>query len=96
MMKRFFQNFYLVLIMIFLYAPILIMMGLSFNASESRAQWTGFTFDWYARLFHDERILSALQVTFSVAVMATIASTVIGTLAAIGMHSMKQGWFSLM
>lgn len=87
---------YIIVLLVFLYLPILVMIGLSFNASESRAQWTGFTFDWYARLFRDERILSALQVTFSVAVMATIASTVIGTLAAIGMHSMKQGWSNLL
>ena len=87
---------YIIVLLVFLYLPILVMIGLSFNASESRAQWTGFTFDWYARLFHDERILSALQVTFSVAVMATIISTVIGTLAAIGMHSMKQGWSNLL
>ena len=77
---------YIIVLLVFLYLPILVMIGLSFNASESRAQWTGFTFDWYGRLFRDERILSALQVTFSVAVMATIISTVIGTLAAIVMH----------
>ena len=87
---------YIIVLLVFLYLPILIMIGLSFNASESRAQWTGFTLDWYARLFRDERILSALQTTFSVAVMATVISTVIGTLAAIGMHSMKQGWSNLL
>ena len=87
---------YIIVLLVFLYLPILVMIGLSFNASESRAQWTGFTFDWYGRLFRDERILSALQVTFSVAVMATVVSTVMGTLAAIGMHAMTPAWSTLL
>lgn len=87
---------YLILVLAFLYLPILVMFGLSFNASVSRAEWTGFTLDWYIKLFHDENIISALKVTLSVAVIATIISIVIGTLGAIGMYSMKKGWFNLL
>ena len=82
---RAFKGIYLALVLAFLYLPILVMFGLSFNASVSRAEWTGFTLDWYAKLFHDQIIIDALKVTLSVAVIATIAS-----------YSMKRGWFNLL
>ncbi len=82
---------WMTLLMVFLYAPILIMIALSFNASVSRSQWTGFTLDWYVKLFNDPAILGALKTTIEVAVIATIISTVIGTLGAIGMHAMNTG-----
>lgn len=87
---------YLALVLAFLYVPIAIMIALSFNASVSRAEWTGFTFDWYAKLFRSEAILAALRVTLGVAVAATVVSTVLGTLGAIGMHAMKKGWATLL
>lgn len=82
---------WMTLLMLFLYAPILVMIALSFNASVSRSQWTGFTLDWYVKLFHDPAILGALRTTIEVAVIATVISTVIGTLGAIGMHAMNAG-----
>ncbi len=90
------KSLYLVLVLAFLYLPILVMFGLSFNASVSRAEWAGFTLDWYVKLFQNENIISALKVTMSVAVIATIVSVIVGTLAAIGMYSMKKGWFNLL
>ena len=87
---------YLALVLAFLYVPIAIMIALSFNASVSRAEWTGFTLDWYAKLFRSEAIIAALRVTLEVAVAATLVSTVLGTLGAIGMHSMKKGWATLL
>ena len=86
-----FRTLWMALILLFLYAPILIMIALSFNASVSRSQWTGFTLDWYVKLFHDPAILGALKTTIEVAVIATIVSTIIGTLGAIGIHSMNSG-----
>ena len=86
-----FRTLWMALLMLFLYAPILVMIALSFNASVSRSQWTGFTFDWYVKLFHDPAILGALKTTIEVAVIATVVSTVIGTLGAIGIHSMNTG-----
>ena len=44
----------------FLYLPILVLIVYSFNESKSRAVFSGFTFDWYAKLFHNEAIMSAL------------------------------------
>ena len=87
---------YLALVLAFLYVPIAVMIALSFNASVSRAEWTGFTLDWYAKLFRSEAIIAALRVTLEVAIAATLISTVLGTLGAIGMHSMKKGWATLL
>jgi len=89
-MRKAFRGAYLGLILTFLYAPIAVMIALSFNASKSRANWGGFTFDWYVRLTQRSDILEALWVTISVAVIATIFATIIGTAAGIGIHSMRQ------
>ncbi|HIQ63872.1 MAG TPA: ABC transporter permease [Candidatus Avichristensenella intestinipullorum] len=70
-------------------------MVYSFNASETRAVWGGFSLKWYQALFMDSDILEALYVTVSVAALATLASTVMGTVAAIGIHSMKSWTRSL-
>ena len=91
-----FKLTYLALVLAFLYLPIAVMIALSFNQSVSRAEWTGFTFSWYLELLHSEEIIEALRVTLEVAVLATIISTVIGTLGAIGMHAMKKGWADLL
>ena len=93
---RAFKGAYLALVLAFLYLPILVMFGLSFNASVSRAEWAGFTLDWYLKLFQDQNIINALKVTLTVAVIATIVSVIIGTLGAIGMYSMSKGWFNLL
>lgn len=83
------KRFYLALILVFLYAPILVMIVQSFNAGKSRAVWEGFSFRWYAELFNTAQIKDALIVTLTVAALATIISTVLGTLAAIGIQAMK-------
>lgn len=78
------------LLYIFLYLPILVLIVFSFNVSKSRANWTGFTLDWYVKLFHDEEILTALLNTAIVAVVASVLATILGTTAALGIHSMKK------
>ena len=62
-MKKFFKNFYLLLIFLFLYAPIVVLMIFSFNDSKSRRLWNGFTTRWYVELFRDADILHSLYVT---------------------------------
>lgn len=62
-MKKFFKNFYLLLIFLFLYAPIVVLMIFSFNDSKSRRLWNGFTTRWYVELFQDADILHSLYVT---------------------------------
>jgi len=89
-MMKWLKRCYLGLILIFLYVPILVLIVQSFNAGKSRAKWEGFSFRWYIELFQDERTLNALFVTLSIAVVAMVVSTILGTLAAIGIHAMKK------
>lgn len=81
---------YIGLIMAFLYAPIAVLIVFSFNSSKSRALWTGFTFDWYKKMFTNDVILSSLVHTLIIAVISTIFATIIGTLAAIGINAMNR------
>ena len=71
------SKIYMGLVMFFLYAPILVLIAFSFNKSKSKSVFTGFTLDWYAKLFKNEIILS-------------IAATILGTAAAIGINSMRK------
>ena len=87
--KRILENFYLVIIMIFLYAPILTMMVLSFNSSKSRTQWGGFTTQWYAELFQNASIMDALYNTLLIAFVSSLIATIIGTAASIAINHMK-------
>lgn len=80
---------YLSLVLIFMYAPIAVLIAFSFNESRSRANWTGFTLHWYGELFRDQRILSALGTTFSIALISTVIAIILGTTAAIGINAMK-------
>ena len=89
-MKKLFSNLYLFLVFLFLYAPIGVLIANSFNQSKSRTVWTGFTLDWYAKLFHNETILRSLLNTVIIALIAAALSTVLGTLAAIGIYNMKK------
>lgn len=89
MIKRFIERFYVVLIFIFLYAPIVVLMVFSFNDSKLRGQWAGFTLDWYRELINDPIILQSLYNTLLVAIVSTIVSTVIGTLTAIGLNELR-------
>ncbi|MCM1463872.1 MAG: ABC transporter permease [Bacteroidales bacterium] len=84
------QKVYITLIFIFLYAPILTLMVLSFNASRTRAKWGGFTFDWYKSLFSNSIIMQALGNTLAIAFLSAAVSTVIGTIACIAMQGMKK------
>ena len=81
---------YLVLVMLFLYVPIFVLIVFSFNESKSRSVFCGFTLDWYRKLFQNDIIISSLVNTLIIAVIASIVSTVLGTLAAIGINSMKK------
>jgi len=94
--SRFLKRFYLAAILVFLYLPIIVMIVQSFNAGKSRAKWEGFSFRWYGELFQDRAIMEALQVTLAIAVLAMIFSTILGTLAAIGIHAMRKRSQSVM
>ena len=84
-MRKILEKAYLTLLLIFMYAPIVTLIILSFNSSKSRAKWGGFTLKWYTQLFSDEAVFSALVNTLSIAIIATIISTLIGTVTCIAM-----------
>lgn len=96
MVKKWGQRIYLAAIFLFLYLPILVLIVLSFNNSKSRVVWGGFTLKWYASCFTDETIMNAFVTTLQVTLTAAIVSTVIGTLAAIGISAMKRKNRSIM
>lgn len=71
---------------LFLYLPIIILVIFSFNDSRSTAQWSGFSTHWYVEMIQDDQIILALWNSLFVAVVSTIISTIIGTLAAMAME----------
>ncbi len=83
-------NFYLVLMLLFLYIPILTMIVLSFNESKSRVRWGGFSLKWYVQLFSSETIIHAFYNTMVIAFLSALAASVLGTAAAIGIDSMRR------
>lgn len=90
MVKNIFSKIYMGLIFLFLYLPILVLIVLSFNRSKSKVVWGGFTLDWYVRCFQNVRIMSAFATTLQITLVAAIISTIIGTLAALGISAMKK------
>jgi ABC-type spermidine/putrescine transport system, permease component II len=84
------KKIYMFLLFAFLYAPIFVMIILSFNDSKSRTIFTGFTFKWYEQLFSNEVILKSLVVTLIIAITSSIFATLLGTLAAVGINRMKK------
>lgn len=82
-------KFYMALVFIFLYAPMIVMMVFSFNSSESTYIFEGFSLMWYEKLFHDNATMNALKNTVILAVVSAFISTVLGTMAAVGINSMR-------
>ncbi len=89
-MNKFMKRAFVALVLLFLYAPIVVLIVNSFNASRLRGSWDGFTLQWYVNLFNDREVLRALYNTLLIAILATLISTVIGTLAALGIHSLRK------
>ena len=80
---------YIGLIFFLLYIPIAVMIIFSFNEAGSLAEFTGFSTEWYAELFHDEEAFSSLRNSLILAVSASLIATVIGTFGALGLHRMR-------
>ncbi len=88
--RRFLQKFYLGLVILFLYAPILVLIVLSFNSSKSRSKWGGFTTKWYSSMFANDTIMLALKDTLLIAVLSALLATLLGTVAAIAINHMRK------
>ena len=79
---------YIAAIMVFMYAPIAILIFYSFNKSRSAA-WGGFTFKWYFELFESKNLMDALINTLLIAVLASLFATLLGTAAAIAINNFR-------
>ena len=88
--KSTFGRFMMALLIIFFYAPIIYMIIFSFNEGKSLTSFTGFSLRWYQHMLESRDMMEALYTTFSVALLATVISTVVGTIAAIGLSKSKK------
>ena len=86
------SRIYTALIMLFLYAPIAVMIVFSFNSARSTSVFGGFSLKWYAELLNDSSTIEALKNTLILAVASSVIATVLGTLSAVGIFYMKRKW----
>jgi spermidine/putrescine transport system permease protein len=70
----------------FLYIPLVIVVVYSFNNSRLNAEWVGFTLDWYYKLAHNDEMLAAAGNSLLIALVASVVSTALGTMAGVAMH----------
>jgi len=88
--KRMFGKILMVCLIIFFYAPILYMIVFSFNEGKSLTSFSGFSLKWYQHMLESRDMMEALYTTFSIAILSTLISTVIGTITAIGLSKSKK------
>lgn len=88
--KGFISKFYVVLCLAFFYLPILVTMFFSFNSSKSLTKFTGFSLRWYQSLLENTEVVQAVYVSVTVAILATLISTVLGTITAIGLSKSRK------
>ena len=93
-MKRFFAQCYIWLLLIVLYSPIVFIAVFSFTESKVLGNWTGFSTELYSNLFSGSvqggsSLMQAIKNTLIIALIAAAVATLLGTIAAIGIHNMK-------
>lgn len=84
------SRLYVALILLFLYAPVAVMVVFSFNSGSSVWVFEGFSLDWYSGLIYDTTMLTALQHTLIIAILSALISTVLGTAAAVGILALRK------
>ena len=84
------SRIYTAIIMVFLYAPIAVMIVFSFNSARSTSVFGGFSLQWYEELLHDSSTIEALKNTLVLAVLSSVIATVLGTLSAVGIFQTKR------
>ena len=94
--KKILAKAYLWLVLLVLYAPVVFIAIFSFTKAKSLGNWTGFTFELYGNLFtganqEASSLMNALKNTLLIALIASFFSTILGTLAAIGIHNLRRG-----
>ncbi len=88
--KRIFGACIMGFLVAFFYAPILYMIIYSFNDSRSLTKFSGFSLQWYEKMFNDSTMMESLFYTIAIAVLATVISTFVGTITAIGLSKSKR------
>ncbi len=88
--RRLFSKILLGLTAIFFYVPILYIILFSFNSSRSLTKFEGFSLRWYEKMFADSTMMQSVAYTVIIALLATIVSTIVGTLTAIGLSKSKK------
>ena len=88
--KRVLGKVGMALLLVFFYAPILFMVIFSFNSSKSLTHFTGFSLRWYEAMLKNHGMMESLYVTIVIALLATVISTIIGTITAIGLSKSKK------
>ena len=88
--KDIFSKIYLGVILAFFYLPILYVVLFSFNSTKSLSRFTGFSLQWYEKMFASRTMLESIYYTIVVAVLATLISTIVGTIASIGLSKSKK------
>lgn len=83
------RNLFIVLVMLFLFLPIVVLVVFSFNDSKLNIIFSGFTLEWYGKLFENADLLEAFRNTLLIATISTAVSTVLGTISAVGMKKFK-------
>lgn len=87
-MKRF-SKIFTVLVFIFLYIPMIVLAVASFNTGKDIAVFQGFTLKQYAELFRDRTLLTLLGNSMLISVLSSLTATVLGTMAAVGLHNAR-------
>jgi len=88
--KKILSKVYMALVLAFFYLPILYTVVFSFNSGRSLTRFDGFSLRWYEKMFNDSSMMSAIFYTVAIAVLATLISTVVGTIASIGLSKSKK------
>ena len=92
MMKKFFAQAYVWILLIILYAPILIIAIYSFTEAKVLGNWTGFSFNLYRNVFSgglNNSLVRAIENTISIGLISAFLSTILGTISAIGIHNLR-------
>ena len=88
--KRTFGTILMALVIVFFYLPIVYMVVFSFNSGKSLTSFTGFSLRWYKHMMESHTMMESLSTTFSIALIATAVSTIVGTISAIGLSKSKK------
>ena len=88
--KRTFGTILMALVIVFFYLPIIYMVVFSFNSGKSLTSFTGFSLRWYKHMMESHTMMESLSTTFSIALIATTVSTIVGTISAIGLSKSKK------